>query len=105
MHSLAQNEQRDIVEWIEYHSIIGVDRFYIVDNESNDNTTHVLEKYVESGKVVLLSWPYEINVNQGQPSAATYAMYYSKGQVEWMMNTDMDVFLLPGKALYLKFND
>ena len=49
---IAKYEGKYIKEWIDYHLLIGIDRIYIYDNESPDDTKEVLEPYIESGKVV-----------------------------------------------------
>lgn len=46
---IAKNEGPYIREWIEYHKIVGVERFYFYDNDSSDNTREVLEPYIRGG--------------------------------------------------------
>ena len=47
--TLAKNENHYIREWIEYHKSIGVDKFYIGDNNEvgDDSLTKVLEDYIK----------------------------------------------------------
>lgn len=49
--AIIKNEKRNITEWIEYHKLIGVTKFYIYDNESTDEVLTVLDKYIEEGAV------------------------------------------------------
>ncbi|GMO23401.1 MAG: hypothetical protein Ta2B_02600 [Termitinemataceae bacterium] len=35
--AIVKNEASYIKEWIEYHRLVGVDRFYIYDDNSTDN--------------------------------------------------------------------
>lgn len=44
---IIKNESDYIKEWIDYQRIIGVEKFYIYDNESNDNTKEILEPYIK----------------------------------------------------------
>lgn len=48
---IVKNASRYIEEWINYHRIVGVEKFYIYDNESNDNLKEVLKPYIKSGIV------------------------------------------------------
>ena len=48
---MAKNEGDYLEEWIKYHSSIGVDVFFVYDNESTDNTFNVLKPYIDSGLV------------------------------------------------------
>lgn len=46
-----KNEGLYLVEWIEYHKMLGVTRFYLYD-AATDNTKEVLAPYIETGEVV-----------------------------------------------------
>ena len=46
---IFKNEAAYLKEWIEYHRLLGVERFYFYDNESNDNTKEI-EKWLIVGK-------------------------------------------------------
>ncbi|MDC7952265.1 glycosyltransferase family 2 protein [Liquorilactobacillus mali] len=43
--AIVKNEASYIEEWINYYLSIGVDHFYIYDNNSTDNLVGILEKY------------------------------------------------------------
>jgi len=51
MCAIAKNEGRYLQEWVEYHKMLGVEKFYIYDNESTDNTEDILKPYVDKGLV------------------------------------------------------
>jgi hypothetical protein len=65
----------DLIEWIEYHRLLGVDHLYIYDthplsldiNSSSVPFTsplqHLLSPYVSEGLVTLVRWPYQNCVN------------------------------------------
>lgn len=40
--AIVRNEARYILEWIAYHKAVGIDHFYIYDNQSTDETTDIL---------------------------------------------------------------
>jgi hypothetical protein len=40
--AIAKNEGAYFKEWLEYHRLVGVEKFYIYDNESDDDTKEVL---------------------------------------------------------------
>src|SRR5919201_1450975 len=44
-------------EWIEFHRLVGVERFFLYDNESSDDHEAVLAPYVERGIVEVHEWP------------------------------------------------
>jgi GT2 family glycosyltransferase len=52
------DEARDLREWIEFHRLQGVERFYLYDNGSTDDTEEVVRPYVEEGIAELVPWPH-----------------------------------------------
>ena len=55
--AIAKNEAPYIREWIEFHRLVGVEKFFIYDNESTDNLKEVLKPYIESGIVEYTYFP------------------------------------------------
>ena len=55
--AIAKNEGPYFKEWIEWHLNHGVDKFYIYDNESTDDTKSILEPYIKRGIVDYKYWP------------------------------------------------
>ena len=47
------NEGRFIGEWLLFHRLMGVDKFYLYDTGSDDNTLTTLAPWIASGVVVL----------------------------------------------------
>jgi hypothetical protein len=45
-------------QWIEYHKMVGVNHFYIYDDESLDNSEEILAPYICDGTVSLITWPF-----------------------------------------------
>ncbi len=56
--TLMLDEARDLREWIEFHRLQGVERFYLYDNGSTDDTEEVVRPYVEEGIAELVPWPH-----------------------------------------------
>ena len=53
----AKNEGTYFKEWLDFHILVGVTKFYIYDNESDDNTKEVLQPYIDKGIVEYTYWP------------------------------------------------
>lgn len=45
--AVVKNEAPYIAEWIEWHLLVGVEHFYIYDNDSTDNLKEVLKPYMD----------------------------------------------------------
>lgn len=94
---IIKNEARYVREWIEFHNMLGVEHFYIYDNESTDNLSEVLRPYVEKGLVTLQSWPGKI----AQLPSYNHALSYYKMDCEYMGFIDTDEFLFPIEGMSL----
>ena len=91
MACIAKNEGPYIKEWIEYHKIVGVERFYFYDNESTDQTKDVLKPYIEDGTVI---YKY-VTGRLMQMKAYKDAVYHSRGDTVWLALIDLDEYLVP----------
>lgn len=56
---IFKNEAPFLKEWLDYHLTVGIDHFYLYNNNSDDNFKDILQPYIEKGLVTLVDWPYE----------------------------------------------
>ena len=86
---IVKNEADYILEWIEYHRLIGFSKFYIYDNDSTDDIHDVLKGYVEEGIVTLQT----IHGHAKQLDAYNHAIKQAKSETRWLMILDADEFV------------
>jgi hypothetical protein len=55
--AIFQNEARFLKEWVEFHKSVGVEHFWLYNNNSTDNFHEILQPYIESGLIELIEWP------------------------------------------------
>lgn len=89
--AIVKNEAPYIKEWIEFHKLVGVDVFYLYDNESNDNIIEVLQPYVDQG---LVKYKF-IKGKKKQLSVYNEAIEQYKNDVQWLAIIDADEFIVP----------
>ncbi len=89
--AIVKNEGPYIIEWIEFHRLVGVNKFYIYDNESSDNLQKLLKPYIESGVVV---YQYSPGKNM-QNIVYTDAIKRYKDESKYMGFIDIDEFVVP----------
>jgi hypothetical protein len=87
--AIYRDEAVYLREWIEFHRIVGVERFYLYDNFSLDDHREVLAPYIDEGVVVLHEWP----VFPGQIPACDDALRRHGHESRWMAFIDLDEFL------------
>ena len=86
-----KDEAPFLKEWIDYHHVIGVDHFYLYNNESSDNFREVLAPYIDQGLVTLIDYPGR----SVQPSAAKDCWERFRAETNWIGFLDADEFVCP----------
>lgn len=89
--AIVRNEGPYLAEWLEYHHLVGIEKFYIYDNQSTDNTAEVLRPYVQAGWVEYIPFPGE----KRQLPAYQDALTRSRETCRWLALFDLDEFLVP----------
>lgn len=89
--AIAKNEGFYIEEWVKFHKLVGVDRIYLYDNGSTDDTKQVLDKYIKEGFVVYIDFKGDIK----QLKAYRHAIKNFGHNSFWMAFIDIDEFLTP----------
>ena len=57
--AIFKNEARYLKEWVEYHRMVGVEHFYLYNNDSTDNYKEELKYYLDNNIVTLTDVPGE----------------------------------------------
>ena len=88
---IFKNEAPFLKEWLDYHLCIGVDHFYLYNNNSDDNYREVLEKYIKNGFVTLIDFPYQ--AAQFKAYKDCYTRF--RNDSNWICFLDADEFICP----------
>jgi hypothetical protein len=95
--SMYKDHAEYLREWIEFHRVVGVERFFLYDNESTDDHERVLAPYTEQGIVEVHPWPTPPSVERGVPWGIIDAFNDSIGRhrhdARWIAFLDTDEFL------------
>jgi hypothetical protein len=89
--AIFKNEAMYLKEWIEYHRIIGIEHFFLYNNNSEDDYMSVLEPYIKDDVVTLVQWPH----NQAQMQAYKDGVEQFSKETEWLSFIDIDEFVVP----------
>lgn len=88
---IFKDEAPYLKEWIEYHLILGVDHFYLYNNNSSDHYLAILQPYTDRGLITLVEWPEY----PGQYSAYLHWYKSYRQETHWVSFIDADEFLCP----------
>jgi hypothetical protein len=87
--AIYHNEARYLREWIEFHTLVGFERFYLYNNFSTDHHREVLAPYVDDGTVVHHEWPVE----PAQMAGYRDVLERHRGDTQWLGFFDIDEFV------------
>ena len=74
--AIFKNEAPYLKEWIEFNRIVGVEHFYLYNNNSEDNYEEIIAPYIKKGLVTLVQWPK----SQAQMECCRYQRGTQAGQ-------------------------
>lgn len=86
--AIFKDEELYVEEWLEFHYLIGVRRFYIYLNNCNDDTLGKIKSWKHSDLVDAIDWP----MHPGQLQAYQHCIN-RKTEDEWIAFIDSDEFL------------
>ncbi|XP_077229393.1 C3H4 type zinc finger protein (DUF23) [Tasmannia lanceolata] len=97
--TMLRNQARFLKEWVIYHRRIGVQRWFIYDNNSDDSIETVVESLAESDyNVTRHIWPWL----KTQEAGFAHCALRARNSCEWIGFIDVDEFLhLPDPDLTL----
>lgn len=88
----VRDENEYLKEWLDYHISIGVEHFYIYDNESAEPIQKYLEdiQYEQLGKVTVIPW--KTSTHTQQDTCNHWLTTYGKETI-WFICMDIDEFV------------
>jgi len=89
--TMFKDEAPYLREWIEFHRIVGVDHFYMYNNNSSDGFEKELAFYTKEGIVTLIPWTKE----HAQVEGFEDCIRRFQGESDWIGFIDVDEFLVP----------
>lgn len=101
--AITQGEYDYLAEWIDYHLGVGVDHFYIYDNNPPEDarTLETLKPYIAAGIVERYEWPnywkHMLFFDGCQLYAYHDALKKATHKTKWLALIDTDEFLVPMK--------
>ncbi|KAL7560301.1 hypothetical protein ACA910_005203 [Epithemia clementina (nom. ined.)] len=108
-HGATTDTAQRLVEWLEFHLLVGFDHFYIYDNSgAHTNTTSLYDILFPAfaGKVTYINWPSQIcnnNIPAADSTGERSTQYAAENSCrtryapfsEWMISLDTDEYLVP----------
>ena len=90
MLSIFKNETMNLKVWLEHYIFQGVEKFYLIDNDSNDNPLSILQPYIDRGIVDYIFKPEKHK--QVEHYKSTIIEKNIKKTTKWLVICDLDEF-------------
>jgi len=87
---IFKNETMNLKIWIEHYLWQGVEHFYLIDNDSDDNPDFILNPYIEKGLVTLYKLPEKYK--QLEHYKTIWMRENIPSQTKWLIMADLDEF-------------
>jgi Glycosyltransferase family 92 len=87
--AIFRDEARYLAEWVSFHRVQGVERFYLYDNRSTDDWRTQLAPEIAAGIVEVRHWPFV----PGQMPAYEDCLRNHRDDARWIAFLDVDEFL------------
>lgn len=111
--AIVKNEANYLKEWIEFHRLIGVDHFYLYNNNSTDLLEVALNPYIRKGIVTLIDWPdflgpvNEERINRWPlstqiPAYENAIKFRAAKATKWLAILNTDEYLVPVESYSIK---
>lgn len=93
--AMFRNESHCIKEWIEHYLNQGADHFYLVNDNSTDNSVEIIQPYIDRGQITLYNaedlGPHVLGHQRNTYNAYMLPHVNSK-DTKWLLICDLDEF-------------
>ena len=103
--AIFRNENPYLVEWLEFHRLVGVEHFFLYDNDGGEEARALLAPYVDGGLVTHHPWTHLDGTRHDRPTrfggrdknhlAFAHAARHHRRECAWLLKIDLDEFLVP----------
>ncbi|KAM0847826.1 hypothetical protein ACQ4PT_054777 [Festuca glaucescens] len=88
--TMVRDMAKFLREWVVYHATVGVDRFYVYDNGSEDDLADQTHRLTSAGfDISTETWPWP----KTQEAALSHGSAVHRDSFEWMVFIDVDEFI------------
>lgn len=97
--AIIYNEAPYLLEWVAFHLAVGVEHFFIYDNDSDDGTSELLDSLAASGCVTRIPWSTAasrvLDPMHGPQITAYRDFIRFRDRCTWAAFIDADEFIVP----------
>jgi hypothetical protein len=98
--AMFRNESDSIVEWIKHHLYHGINHFYLINDNSDDDTVSKIQEYIDKGLITLyhVEEPY-YEGRQRNLYNRLLLPHLTQKDTQWILMIDVDEYVWSPKAI------
>ena len=101
--AIFRGEDDYLIEWIEFHKLMGVGHFILYNNGISQKSYDLLKKYIENGLITYIPFPHVQGLKDGhhadtltlQQLAYADCIIRFRKHFKYLLQLDLDEFLFP----------
>ncbi|KAL2636004.1 hypothetical protein R1flu_007483 [Riccia fluitans] len=95
--TMLWNQADFLREWIMYHGFLGIEKWFLYDNNSDDDIVEVLDTLSSDYNVSRIPWPWI----KTQEAGFSHCALRAKADCKWVLFADVDEFVYPSLDLHV----
>jgi hypothetical protein len=100
--AMFRNESDSIVEWIKHYLYHGVDHFYLINDNSDDNTVSNIQEYIDKGLITLYHSKEEYYEGRQRNLYNRFFLpHMQQKDTQWMLIVDLDEYVWSPLSVHL----
>ena len=101
--AIFKNESHCIKEWIEHYIFHGVEHFYLIDDQSTDDSVAILQPYIDKHLVTLYNPVHDCHLGRQRDLYNECILpHFNRKETKWLLMCDLDEFVWSPSSINLK---
>jgi hypothetical protein len=102
--ALFRNESNGIVEWIKHYLYHGVDHFYLINDNSDDDTVSKIQEYIDKGLITLYHSKEEYYLGRQRNLYNRFLLpHMQQKDTQWLLIVDLDEYVWSPISIHLPY--
>jgi hypothetical protein len=100
--ALFRNESDGIIEWIKHYMYHGVDHFYLINDNSDDDTVSKIQEYIDKGLITLYHSKEEYYLGRQRNIYNRFLLpHVQQKDTQWLLIVDLDEYVWSPLSIHL----
>jgi hypothetical protein len=100
--AIFKNESDGIIEWIKHYLYHGVDHFYLINDNSNDDTVSKIQEYIDKGLITLYQANESYYLGRQRNLYNRFILpHMQQKDTKWLLMVDLDEYVWSPQSIHI----